>query len=166
MNILSQNYNQLIAESEQGYHIDFKYEKLFLTFPNACICIYDYETTNLLSQFQAHGNNCYVIEKLVFSDLQNMQNPKELMIFWAGEQKNIYIIDISQLDRPQTFKNAQKIKLKQTLNAIKAHPSHPIVYGGFSDGKIKSWNYETRKEVYTFGLENGPQSILCLDFTQ
>lgn len=36
------------------------------------------------------------------------------------------------------------------------HPQFPIVYGGFSDGKIKSWNYETWKEVNTFGLENGP----------
>lgn len=72
-----------------------------------------------------------MIEKIAFSDPQNMQTPKELLIFWAGEQKNIYMIDISQLDRPASYKNPAKIKLNKAMNSMIVHPGFPILYGGF-----------------------------------
>ena len=48
--------------------------------------------------FQAHGKFAYVMKAVAFSDPSLMKSEKELMIFWAAEHVNIYLIDIGRLD--------------------------------------------------------------------
>jgi hypothetical protein len=135
---MNQNYSKMIVESGYGYHIGFKFSRLILTFPNACLGVYDYETAHLLHIFQTHGRNAYVVEKMEFSNPDVMQNPKELIIFWATEQVNIYMIDIGDLEKPQSYKNPTKLRLPKGIHAIslKSHPSAPFLYASCNDGLI------------------------------
>jgi WD40 repeat protein len=77
------------------------------------------------------------------------------------------MLDIGNLENPLTYKTPVKFKLnKTTVICLVSHPAFPVIYAGCSDGKIRIWNYETRKEILSLCLEQKPQPMLCCDFTK
>ena len=70
--LLNINYDMLAVESGYGYHLFINEGRVFLSYPNACLAIYDYESSHLIHIFQTHGKNAYVITAVAFTPPRNV----------------------------------------------------------------------------------------------
>ena len=143
------------STSSEGYHLFFSLEteKLFLSYPNGCLAVYDTGGASTLKYvMQTHGKNPYIMTTIALS--QTPSDSAHYLFFGALGQRNIYMLNIKNLDDPLSYKTPYKFRIANNVKVRCLVTSHRenIFYAACSDGLIRGWNYSTQVEIVPYGM--------------
>lgn len=153
LNTTSNICKKLPKETFEGYSLYFweKYENLIMTFPSGYILIYEYNSGQLKSHFQARGKYPYIVRNIIGSPIDNT------LFFSAELKKNIYCLNydiITKCESNNKLNNYLNIIYSKlilpkmvTVYDIICHPNEKFVFVGCSDSIIRVYNYSNLKEV-------------------